>query len=96
MLYMLCVSGVRRCLPVLRSLELKISKLPNLKKVGAMRRTVDALSSTAFPLYSGSLTIMVSDVTRLPALVVGMPCTTNTSLLPLHACVQWVLAQHRL
>ena len=59
------------------SVWLKISKLPNLKKLGAMRSTTEALSSMGSPVYSGSLTIMVSEVTMLPALVVGMPCTAT-------------------
>ena len=59
------------------SVWLKISKLPNLKKLGAMRSTTEALSSMGSPVYSGSLMIMVSEVTMLPALVVGMPCRQN-------------------
>ena len=64
-------------LPVLTSLRLKISKLPNLKKVGAMRSTADALSLMGSPVYSGSRTIIVSEVIMLPALVVGIPCGRN-------------------
>ena len=59
-------------LPEYLSFSLKISKLPNLKNVGAILETTAHFSLIAFPEYRGSLTTLVSETTSDPALDVGM------------------------
>ena len=52
---------------------MKISKLPNLRNVGATRKTTAHLSFSTSPVYNLSLFTVYSDINRLPALVVGIP-----------------------
>ena len=63
-----------RAAPVCLSASLQTSKEPKRRKVGAMRSTVAQRSAMAFPVYSGSLTTRLSEVTQQPARVVAMPC----------------------
>ena len=60
-------------LPESLSVGLKNSKLPILKKVGAILMTTQHVSVMTFPEYKGSLVTPVSDVTSEGDLVVGMP-----------------------
>ena len=59
--------------PVKLSVGLKISKEPKRRKVGAMRVMVVARSRMALPSYLMSRTTLLSEVTHVPARVVGMP-----------------------
>ncbi len=56
-----------------------ISNEPKRRKEGAMRLTTLQRSMMECPLYTGSRSTRLSDVTMLPARVVGMPCISGWS-----------------